>query len=152
MSEKTIKKDKKGFKMPHIFMILFMFILVMSILTYIIPAGEYNRIEGPDGRMIVDSTTYHKIEQNPVGIVDMFVAIPEGFVESAWVIVLVFCVGGAFVAIQRTGAIDVGVKALANKVSDKGLLIIPILMTTFAIIDAFIGMPELCLIYIPIVL
>lgn len=43
-------------------MILFMFIVVMSILTYIIPAGEYNRIEGPDGRMIVDSTTYQKIE------------------------------------------------------------------------------------------
>jgi len=150
MNEKPVKKSK--FKMPHIYVILFTFIAFMVIMTYIIPAGLYNRVEGPGGRMMVDATSYHGVEQTPVGLLDFFIAIPQGFVEAGWVVVLTFCVGGAFVVLKRTGAISVGVDALARKVSGKGIIIIPVLMALFAVIDCFIGMPELCMVYVPVIL
>lgn len=150
-AQKTTAKKSK-FKMPHIFIILFAFIVIMSLMTYIIPAGEYDRVEGPDGRMVIDATTYEEVEQNPVGLLDIFVAIPQGFVEAGWIIVLVFCVAGAFDIIGKTGAIVTGVNVLARKMSKRGILIIPVLMAMFAIVDAFIGMPELCLVYVVIVL
>ncbi|QZY57570.1 TIGR00366 family protein [Crassaminicella profunda] len=137
--------------MPHIFIILFTFLAVMAVLTYVIPAGEYDRIAGPSGRMMIDPNSYHVIDSNPINLLQFFVAIPKGFVEAAWVIVLTFCVGGGFVVVKKTGIIEVTVQNLAHKLADKGIIIIPVLMCTFAIIDAFIGMPELCMVYVPII-
>ncbi|MGC9311111.1 MAG: YfcC family protein [Sediminispirochaetaceae bacterium] len=147
------KGTKAAPKIPHIFVILFLFIALMAVLTYIVPAGIYDRVpvEGTS-RMMIDPTSYHTVERTPVGLLDLFVAIPQGFVEAGWVVVLTFCVGGAFMVLKETGAIAVGVDALAHKMSKRGILIIPILMALFATIDAFIGMPELCMVYVPVIL
>ena len=43
---KDLKKEapkKKGFKMPDIYIVLGTFILFMALLTYIVPAGQYDR-------------------------------------------------------------------------------------------------------------
>lgn len=150
-----IKKGRqpKGQRIPHIFVILFSFIFLMALFTYIIPAGIFDRVpvEGTS-RMMIDPGSYHQVERTPVGLLKLFVAIPQGFVEAGWVVVLTFCVGGAFVVVKKTGAIALGVDNLARKMSKRGILIIPVLMTVFAVVDAFIGMPELCMVYVPIIL
>ncbi len=51
-------------KVPHTFALLFIIIIIMSILTYIVPAGEFDRIEDPNtGRTVVapnsDEILYH---------------------------------------------------------------------------------------------
>ena len=38
---------KKGFTMPHTFVILVVIILIATALTWVIPSGEYARIEDP---------------------------------------------------------------------------------------------------------
>ncbi len=143
----------KTSRMPHIFVILFAFIVLMTILTYIVPAGAYDRVavEGTS-RMMIDAESYHTIERTPVGLLDLFVALPQGFVEAGWVVVLTFCVGGAFMVVKGTGAIAIGVDNLARRLSKRGIIIIPVLMVIFATIDAFIGMPELCMVYVPVIL
>lgn len=138
--------------MPHIFVILFVFIFVVSALTYIIPAGIFDRVEGVEGRSVIVADSFHTIDRTPVSLLDLFVSIPEGFVQAGWVIVLTFCVGGGFVVVKKTGIIHAAIGWLATKLKNKGILIVPILMTVFAIIDAFIGMPELCLVYVPLIL
>ena len=145
-------KAKKKFKVPHIFIILTGILLIVSILTYILPAGEFVRVEGPDGREIIDPTSYHVVESNPTSLLDLFVAIPQGFVEAGWVVVLTFCVGGGFVVVKKTMAIHGAIDVLSNKLSKRGIIIIPILMVTFATIDCFIGMCELTMVYVPIIL
>jgi len=43
---KDVKQEapkKKGFKMPDIYIVLGTFILFMALLTYIVPAGQYDR-------------------------------------------------------------------------------------------------------------
>ena len=46
MSNKDPKiGEKKGFHLPHIFIILFGIVLVCAILTWIIPAGNFDRVD-----------------------------------------------------------------------------------------------------------
>lgn len=42
MSEKHTPK-KKGFRMPHMYLVIAILMLFVSILTYIVPAGTYVR-------------------------------------------------------------------------------------------------------------
>ncbi len=152
VSKKKVLVPKVS-RMPHIFVILLSFIFLMAVLTYIIPAGVYERVpvEGTT-RMMIDPESYHQVDRTPVSLLKLLVAIPQGFVEAGWVVVLTFCVGGAFVVVKKTGAIAIGVDALAKKMSKRGILVIPVLMAVFAFVDAFIGMPELCMVYVPILL
>lgn len=147
-----IKKEKK-FKMPHIFIILYAIIFVITVMTYIVPAGQYDRVlDEATGRQIIDPTSYHIVESNPAGIMDFFEAFPNGFVDAGWVVVLTFCVCGGFYVVNKCGAIGGAINWMAKKLKDKGIIIIPILMIVFAAIDCFIGMCELTMVYVPIIL
>ncbi len=148
-----MSENKKKIKVPHIFIILSFMMLLMVVLTYIIPAGTFERTLDPaTGRQIVDPLSFHYVDRNPASLLDFFVAMPQGFVEAGWIVVLTFCVGGGFTIVKKTGVINESITALSEKLSNKGIVIIPILMTVFAAIDCFIGMPELCMVYVPIIL
>ncbi len=91
------QKPKKSFKMPDIYIVLAVFILVVAALTYIVPAGEYERqtIETSHGvQNLVVAGTYHQIEQQPVGFMDLVTAIPDGLKRAAGIVFLTFMVGG----------------------------------------------------------
>lgn len=49
----TLEKKKRGFKMPHIMFLILGILMVMSLLTYVIPAGQFAK--DPDtGKLIGD--------------------------------------------------------------------------------------------------
>lgn len=56
----------------------------------------------------------------------------EGIIKAADVVAFVLIVGGAFGIILRTGAIERGLVALAERLAGKGILVIPIAMTLLA--------------------
>ncbi len=143
---------KLTLKMPHIFTLLFFFIVLAAIMTYVLPAGVYERVPGPDGREIIDPTSYHVVERTPVSLLKIFTAIPQGFVEAGWIIVMTFCVCGGFTVIRKTGIIEIAIGNLARGLKGKGLIIIPILMVVFGLIDSFIGMCEMTMVYVPIIM
>ena len=143
---------KKIFKLPHTFVILTGFILFMSFLSYIIPAGAYERFIASDGRAVVDPSTFHYIKSTPVTLMQFLTSIPQGFVEAGFIIALTLCVGAGVAVVQKIGVIPAAVEYLAIKFKDKGVWVIPILMTIFSLSDAFIGVNEMCLIYIPIIM
>ncbi|HHX69650.1 MAG: hypothetical protein WAO56_07545 [Miniphocaeibacter sp.] len=142
---------KKKWKMPHIFIILFIFIIGTAISSYFIPAGEYARVE-MDGRMVVDPDSFKVIDSQPVGIMGVVKAIPQGFVEAGDIIILTLAVGAGVSVLQTIGVIPVAIDKLARKFSKNSILVIPILMLIFALFDAFIGVNEMTLVYIPIIL
>lgn len=146
---------KTGFKMPDIYIVLAIFILVMAVLTYVVPAGQYDRekVETPHGlKELVVAGTYKQVEQHPVGFMDIVTSIPDGLTRAAGIVFLTFMVGAGMGLIRRAGLIDIGVQKLASVVGDKELLIIPILLVLFGTLGAFIGVPELSLAYLPILL
>ena len=149
-----MEKAKKKFQMPHIFVVLYAIILVIAILTYIVPAGSYERFADPvTGRNLVDATTFAYLgTKNPTTVMQYFGAFFNGICNAVDVVALTFFVCGGFFVVNSTGVIAAAISALAKKLKDKGILIIPILMVTFAAIDCFIGMCELCMVYVPIIL
>ena len=97
------KKKKKEFKMPHAFAILTLVIAIMCIVTWIIPAGVYQRMEGPDGRMIVDPDSFAYVENTPVGLGGFLLAIPTALSQSVNIIMFTLLIGSAITVVNQIG-------------------------------------------------
>ncbi|MGW7780791.1 YfcC family protein [Staphylococcus xylosus] len=145
-------KSKKKFKMPHIYVILFVFGVIATIATYIVPSGEFKRIKGPEGREMVDADSFHYITSAPVGIVDFISIIPRGLIEAGEIVFFTLIIGGMFMVLRRTGIIEIAVDNLARRFIYKSVFIIPVLTTVFAIVATLIGTAELTLVYIPVII
>ena len=146
------KKKKKEFKMPHAFAILTLVIAIMCIVTWIIPAGVYQRMEGPDGRMIVDPDSFAYVENTPVGLGGFLLAIPTALSQSVNIIMFTLLIGSAITVVNQIGILPRGIEVLANTFKDKGVWLLPILMFAIALCDALIGTSELCLLWVPLLL
>ena len=100
-------KKPKAFKIPDTYVLVTIFIFVAAILTYIVPAGEYNMVTNPDtGLTVADPNSYHRIEQSPVSLEQILLAIPMGLNRSAGVINMLFLVSGFLQIVNDTGALD----------------------------------------------
>ncbi|MBM6638843.1 YfcC family protein [Staphylococcus xylosus] len=138
--------------MPHIYVILFVFGVIATIATYIVPSGEFKRIKGPEGREMVDADSFHYITSAPVGIVDFISIIPRGLIEAGEIVFFTLIIGGMFMVLRRTGIIEIAVDNLARRFIYKSIFIIPVLTTVFAIVATLIGTAELSLVYIPVII
>ncbi|MFG6148403.1 YfcC family protein [Halobacillus sp. B23F22_1] len=145
-------EDKRKGIVPHIYVILFIMIVLASLATYIVPAGQFERVENSSGAMVVQPGTFAYIEAAPVYFMDFMLAIPEGLIQSAEIIFGIIMIGGMFAVIERTGVIDIGVDKLARRFANKGLLIIPTLMLPFCLFTTITGQVELSLIYLPAIM
>lgn len=140
---------KKKLAVPHVYILLLALVLICGILTYIVPAGQYDMME-VDGRQVVDSTTYHAIDQTPVTPMSMLTSITRGLQESAQIIFFIFIVGGAIAVIQSTGAIEAAIGKVAIMLKGKDILIIPISLLLFGLGGAIFGMGEETIPLVPI--
>lgn len=143
MSEQPIQneKKKKKFEFPHVFVILFSIIVLATALSYIIPAGEFER-EEVDGTMVVVEGTYQVVESNPASLFDIFLAVPKGMIEGGSIIFFILIVGGSFGILLATNAIEVMIGKLSTKMANKEIYMIPIFMLFFALGGATFGMAE----------
>lgn len=145
------KLNKKGFRMPGTAALLMCMILLAAVLTYIIPAGEYQRaFDEATKRTLVIADTFTRIAPTPVGIGQILSSAYRGLVEAADIIAFVFIVGGAFGIISRSGAINAGLEKLIRKFSGRESILIAIIMTAFAICGATFGMAEEALPFVTI--
>jgi len=153
MDEKTEQIVKKFSKVPHTFIILLGLILVVAILTYIIPAGVYDRYyDETTGRELVDPESFHEVEKNPTSIIEFFSSSVDGMVDAGYVVVLTFAVGSGVYVLEKAGIVTAAIQTLTRKLRGRGIFIIPILMAVFALLDCFVGMCELTMVYVPILL
>lgn len=110
-----MKEKKKWYlKIPNTYIILFIMILFAALLTWIVPAGEFNRIES-DGRMLIENGTYHAVDKSPANLFDIFVAIPQGLQGSAQIIFMILLSSGDFGLINSTGAIENAIGVMIKK-------------------------------------
>lgn len=144
-----METKKKAFKLPHTYVILITVILIMAACTYVIPAGEYDRVE-VDGRTVVDAASYHSVERNPVGFFELFKSIPEGYNEACAIIFFIFIIGGSFHIVTSTGAIEKGIGRLAKASRGRERLLIPLITFTFSLAGGTFGMSEEGIVFVPI--
>jgi uncharacterized ion transporter superfamily protein YfcC len=148
MQEKA--KVKKKVHVPHTYVILFSMIIIMAILTYVIPAGQYQKVEAPDGRMIVDPNSFANVEANPAKPFDVLKAVPKGLAGAQSIVFFIFIVGGAFNLVNSTGAIEAGISKMALSLKGKEKLMIPLILFVFSVGGGTIGMGEEAIVFVPI--
>lgn len=138
-------------KFPDTLVIIFSFMILFIILTWIVPAGEFDR-ELVNGKSVIIPNTYHKVEQSPK-LIELFIMPIKGFVSAAEIIGFILIVGGVFTIINYTGAINaVLFKIIKASKTNPTLkkMVIPIIMFFFSLGGATFGMAEETLVFIMI--
>ncbi|MBY0122895.1 YfcC family protein [Bacillus sp. S/N-304-OC-R1] len=146
--ENTGKKKKKGGLNAYVLM--FLIILAISILTYVVPAGHYERYE-ENGRTMIDATKFEFVKNTPVNLLEMFNSFHQGMVKAGPIILFVLLFGGALGIMQATGSIDALIRFTVQKFGSKKKLIIPVMVLIFSLLGTLIGSAEDSLIYITII-
>ena len=148
---------KRRFQLPSAYTILFALIVLAAIATWIVPAGRYDL--NKQGEPIPG--TYHEVESHPQRIIVDSLKAPingmygiedkkgnispynTGALFGAIDVALFILVIGGFLGVtMKTGAIQTGIGMLVRRLRGKERLMIPILMTLFAIGGSTFGMAE----------
>jgi uncharacterized ion transporter superfamily protein YfcC len=136
-------KTKKKFKFPSTITLLALIIIVVAILTYIVPAGQYNReLNEATGNTVVIPDSYHTINPSPVSYKTLLSTFYNAIIQASSLIAFVFVCGGAFGVITHTGAITAALNKMIEKLEGKEEWFIAIVMLVFCIGGASYGMAE----------
>ena len=140
-------------KFPHPLSLLFICVAVAACLTWILPAGQYDRHkDDATGRDVVTAGSYRATVPNPISPLGALVAIPKGMADAGAVIFFVFLIGGAFTVVDKTGALKSMVDVLVARSQGRGLLVVPIVALLFATLGALENMQEEIIALIPVLL
>ena len=124
-----------------------------ALLTWILPAGQYDRRDDPaTGRRVVVAGTYHAVARSPVGPFAAAVSIPRGFLAAGDVVFLVLLVGGAWVVVDRLGTLPAVVGWLVDRFANRGLWVIPIVAVFFGTMGALENMLEEIIPLVPVLM
>lgn len=144
--------EKKGFKLPSSYTILMLIIALMAVMTWIVPAGQYQVDDA--GNLVAG--TYEKVAQNPQGIYDVFMApvramLGHGATDAAISVAFFIIMVGAFLGVvNETGALDVGIASIVNRFKGREKMLIYILMPLFALGGSTYGMGEETMAFYPL--
>src|SRR5262245_56566523 len=127
-------------RLPHPLVLLLGCVGVAAGLTWIIPAGEFDRRTDASGTSVVVAGTYKRVDAAPVGPAAVL-CVPRGIVSGADVILTVWFVGGAFALLDSTGALARLVGMLVGQ-ARRPRLIIAVVSMAFAVLGALENMHE----------
>lgn len=146
--EKPIKKKSR---VPHTYVVLFLVVIVVALASYIIPAGQFDRVKDEHtGRNVVDPQSFRQVDSNPTTFFRLFTSVPKGMKEAQAIIFFIFIVGGSFQIITATGAIDAGIGRIIKKIQGQEKIIIPVFLALFSLGGATFGMAEEAIVFVPI--
>lgn len=150
--------EKKQFKSPNAYVIIFFIMALVAVLTWFVPGGQYQLDES--GRAIAG--TYSQAQSNPQGIWDIIMApiigmIGNKSVSGAIAISLNIMLFGSFLEMmEEAGAIKMFLKRVAIKNQKNYHILITILVVIMGIFGTVQGAYEegfvYLLMFLPIVL
>jgi uncharacterized ion transporter superfamily protein YfcC len=138
------------FSFPSAYTILFALIVIVAALTWVIPAGQYERVASEAlGKELPVAGTYALTDANPQGFFDVILAPIAGFYDPGSytanaidVALFVLMIGGFIGVVTATGSIDAGIKRAMTRLKGREKWMIPILMGLFALGGTTEGMAE----------
>ncbi|MDL2225769.1 hypothetical protein LJC20_06205 [Eubacteriales bacterium OttesenSCG-928-M02] len=134
---------KKRFQMPSAYVIVFIALLVVVLLTYFIPVsihhpdtGEvvYNAILDENGEIVQDAGP------QPYGIWDIIIAPIKGFQDASNVGIALLMAGGFLSVLTATGGLDAGIGKMLKVL--KGAPLIALMNLVFALMGTVFGFWE----------
>lgn len=146
------------FKLPNTYVLIFSILALIALATWVMPGGRYDT-RVVDGRTQIDPASFRRVPSVPQGAGALLTAPVKGFAEAAPIVAFVLVVGGAFGVLQRTGAIEAMIHAIARRHATSPLvraLFLPLFVTLFSLGGATFGMNEeaipFVLIFVPLAL
>lgn len=143
---------QKKSKMPTAYTVLFIIIIIVAILTWVIPSGQYNYIENEKSQLQPISDTYHRVEPNRQGLFDIVMAPFKGFYDAIEICLFILMVGGFLGIVMETGAICSSISNIVTKLKGKEKYLIPILMCLFGLGGTTFGMAEETIAFYPLII
>jgi Predicted membrane protein len=155
--------------MPDTLVIIFFVAIFTSILTWLVPVGQFDtqqihyQVEGVEkSRQVVDpgsfrivtdaagEAQYNHVQffstgEGSAGLMNFpFEGLTSGdkYGSAIGIIMFMLVIGGAFGIVMRTGTIDNGILALINRTKGNEILFIPVLFILFSLGGAVFGMGE----------
>lgn len=137
--EAAHKPEKRKFKAPHSLVLLMGMVMVITILTWVIPAGQYDRVKNEAGKTVIVPDSFHTIESHAVSLVEMPALVVDGFIDNVDLLIMIMFSGAAFSIITKSGAFQSAVSGAVKKLKDKGIIFVPVLMLLFGALSTTIG-------------
>ena len=135
--------------------ILLILMVLAGVLTQVIPAGQYQRIES-EGRELIDPDSYLEIPQPDYPIWRWFTAPIEvlGSEDGLTVItILIFLlmVGAAFAVLEKSGILRFVLGGLVGRYRERKYLLLAIISLFFMSLGAFFGIFEEIVPLVPLI-
>jgi uncharacterized ion transporter superfamily protein YfcC len=152
MSNKPKEQGEMTAKKPlNPMIILAVIIVIAAIATYIVPAGSFDRVANAEtGYDTVSIESFHYVDQNPIGLFDVFESFTLGLQGAASIIFFLMIIGGTFQVVESTGALHAGLSNLIIKLKGKELLLVPVCVFIFGLVSATAACCEEYLAFLPL--
>lgn len=136
--------------------ILLVFMIFAGVLTRVVPAGEFARIE-IDGRQVVDPASFRYVDAADYPVWRWFTAPVEvlGGEDSLTIIVIILfllMVGAAFAVLDKSGILQAALGKIVKKYGDQKYLLLLIISFFFMALGAFFGIFEEVVPLVPIMI
>ncbi len=141
------------FKVDAFFLISIL-IVMTAILTWVMPGGQYERVE-QDGRQVVVEGSFTPIANEPQKLFDVLKSPIKGFAESSGIVFFILIIGGFFAILDKTGVVNILIKNLALFFSSHPTLkalYVPALLSIVSLGGAIIGLGEELVALIPLII
>ena len=117
----------KKFQFPDVYALIFILCCVAMLLTWIVPAGVFDRVTEGNLTKVV-AGTYKVVDAQHQTPWDMLQAIYQGFMNSAGTIFLIFFCGASVAMVEESHALSAFFSWLAYKLKGKEMIAIALLM------------------------
>ena len=143
---------KRGINIDSL-VLIFSFIVIAQLLSYVVPHGEFERQPFPDNpnREMVVPGSYASVAGDDAVTLPLWhflTALSRGMAEAQDVIFLIFLVGGVIGVLRKTGAIDAALHRAVDKLGHSPWILIAGCFVMFSLGSFTIGMGEE---YVPLV-
>jgi uncharacterized ion transporter superfamily protein YfcC len=136
--------------------IIFLLMMVAGILTRVVPAGQYTRVE-VDGRQVIDATTFKSVERPDYPVWRWFTAPfevlgAEGNITVIAIILFILLVGVAFAVMDKSGILKSVISRLIKRFGGRKYAMLLIITFFFMALGAFFGIFEEVIPLVPIII
>ncbi|MFT6130728.1 MAG: putative ion transporter superfamily protein YfcC [Neolewinella sp.] len=118
---------------------LFLIILVVAAMTWLLPAGLYERIE-VNGRLRVVPGSYGEVESTPLSIFEVFKTFPDGYKRATPIIFICLASALMFSLLERTRTIENAVGRIVHLMGQNRAELLLVLLTfVYGMLGVMVG-------------
>lgn len=140
-------------RVPHTLILLAAMIVVALLLTWVLPAGQFESVPDDEGRAVIVPGTWQVIDDAPVlSPLAVLTVIPRALADAQAVIFFVLIVGGVLGVVRATGTLDAALGRMLERFGDRAGVLIFGGMLVFGVASSTFGMAVEYIALIPILI